>query len=847
MGKTKKHGGRQSASDLLRLARRAMEKHDFKEALKNAKVCYRQDGAHEHRQILERAWLARGLQLALAGFPAEARAAAQELMSLGALEPEVQRGLPELLMAVGLYDQAVASGKLPGDTGASDPAVSAKAADRAVADPATAPASIAGIREGATAVRAALDALYVGDEAAALATLNDVSRNSPFADWKLFVRGLAAYYRHDVGAMSANWGRLAPERFAARLAGCLRLLSDADADNRGELRAALRVVEKDLLGERILWCLESLQKSLAAGRWREAVFGVRRWKKDFQASMPGLAERIERFFYDMAVRKANLHWLDDLSTAVDPPWWDPRWNRARAVICEDDDESSLEDADKFWTAYLEDLPTIAELKPAERSLAQAMVWDRMGARCVEGAENAEEDYEHEKQRYGDDQDEEYQQQQLKLIDRLKNRALDYFNKAIELAPAHAPPHHHLAEAHAQWGQEESAAAAYARLLAHVPDDFEAIVALYKHHRRRDEGPAARECAVHARRLKPASKDVVDMVVKARLDAARIMSGEGRFDEARGELSALEAEGGTTPAYDLTVARAMIEFKAALDEAGWRLVEQALKENGDPADVYLLLAIEAVRYDLPFRLNDLATHFQKKWEASMKTRRSRAAGPISRRMLAIVVDVEVFEGRHAFLADFLERAVKYVKGATRIRWQVDDLLAVCRFLYRVIEFPKYRPARKPLGKLLDSARKKFAQEPLFHAQRGELEFGRGPNYCDRRLARRCFEMAIASAKTSPRADAKDLAAGAAKRLRYLDAHGDRPPHPPRFQSRGGLADIPPELFDDVPPEQLIEAIMGMGMAMGVDPNDIIEEVMAKIANRTANDDKAASTTAQGRSL
>ena len=41
--KTKKQGNRQSAEDVFRYAQRAMEKQDFKEALKNAKVCFRQD------------------------------------------------------------------------------------------------------------------------------------------------------------------------------------------------------------------------------------------------------------------------------------------------------------------------------------------------------------------------------------------------------------------------------------------------------------------------------------------------------------------------------------------------------------------------------------------------------------------------------------------------------------------------------------------------------------------------------------------------------------------------------------------------------------------------------------
>ena len=93
--KSKKHGNRQSANDIFQYAQRAMEKQDFKEALKNAKVCFRQDPSHEHRQILERSWLARGLQLARAGLQTEGRAAAQELLATGRVASRTcSRGCP---------------------------------------------------------------------------------------------------------------------------------------------------------------------------------------------------------------------------------------------------------------------------------------------------------------------------------------------------------------------------------------------------------------------------------------------------------------------------------------------------------------------------------------------------------------------------------------------------------------------------------------------------------------------------------------------------------------------------------------------------------------------------------
>ena len=113
--------------------------------------------------------------------------------------------------------------------------------------------------------------------------------------------------------------------------------------------------------------LESLQKSLCDDHWREAVSGVRRWKKDFQATLPRLVERLDRLFYDMAVRKANLRWLDELALALDPPHWDPRWNRARAIISEKE-EDGIETVERFWLAYLEDLSSIPDLKASEQSL-----------------------------------------------------------------------------------------------------------------------------------------------------------------------------------------------------------------------------------------------------------------------------------------------------------------------------------------------------------------------------------------------------------------------------------------------------------------------------------------------
>ena len=97
------------------------------------------------------------------------------------------------------------------------------------------------------------------------------------------------------------------------------------------------------------------------------------------------------------------------------------------------------------------------------------------------------------------------------------------------------------------------------------------------------------------------------------------------------------------------------------------------------------------------------------------------------------------------------------------------------------------------KFLDIGRKKFPQEPEFHVTRGEVEMRRGPTYCDRRLARECFEMAIETAKTSSHPKAKEIQQLAGRRLRQLDSAGEALPRQRGSRASGDFAGIPPEFF------------------------------------------------------
>ena len=166
----------------------------------------------------------------------------------------------------------------------------------------------------------------------------------------------------------------------------------------------------------------------------------------------------------------------------------------------------------------------------------------------------------------------------------------------------------MAQNYTEWEQEDAAAEVHRRLLAHVPDDLDAIVSLFRYHGKRDEALPARDYALQARRLKPASEEMLKMVVAGHFLAARALTLQGRPDAAHAELAAVDHEhwcaAGTAEGncrYDLDGPPGDDRTQGRPGHNRHALRGSSPGGSDDPADVYLALAIEAVRYDLPFEL------------------------------------------------------------------------------------------------------------------------------------------------------------------------------------------------------------------------------------------------------
>jgi tetratricopeptide (TPR) repeat protein len=704
--RTHKQAKRFSVGDLFQRARRSLEKQDFKQAYKDAKVCFQQEPSEPHRRLLERAWLSRAMAQHRAGLASESRESAQGLLDFGVTDTELRQQLAELLVAVGLLDRA-----LGGQSGLRVevcPELLASAADRSIAAPATAPKSLPEVAAGARQVRAALDALLRDDEPASLEQLKDIPRSSPFADWRWFVRGLAAYYRGEAAEMQVHWERLEPGRLATRIAAPLRLLARAGADApAAEASTAMGILERAIVGESLAPYLREFPRRLAEDDVRGVLNVLRRCRPALLRVAPELLGRVERLLCASFVRAGDRAALTEFVSLAAPPPMDPNWNRAWAMLFEHPECDDVDEAERFWRQYVADLAALPGLEPSERATAQALVWERIGRLCAECSESFP------AEPYDEDEEQDLKEERA--------RAVACFGEAIRLAPALISAHESLAEAYRTWGQEEEAAASYRQLLEHSPEHLDALMFLFQHHFGRNEPMAARDYALKAWRLKPANPQILEMAWIGHMGAARQFALEGKFEEGRAEFAAAERlPGDHGEPFHLLARKAIFEYKAGDTALGQRLVEEAIGTLEEPAPALLVLLVEAARYDLPYRLGGIVADLEYRWQRILKHKKNgKTAGRFCRTMLGLLMGRIDYPGR----STHLEQVRGYVDRCGRVRWEADDLRAVCMFLKAL---PKENRSSSTLGRLRKLVRqgyRKFPEAPDFPYMMGCLEIER----------------------------------------------------------------------------------------------------------------------------
>jgi len=721
--KSRKRAKGRTNHDPVEQVKRSLDRGDYKQALKDARVWYRQSPGGELRCYLEHAYMGRLQQLIRNGLTDDARRIAGELLDLGVTETAVESILPDVLLAVGMLDRLPqAQGRL---TDEDHRRLAVKAADQAVVRPGNTPASMKELRGEAKRIRAALEAVERGDEAGASDQLKEISRQSVFADWKYFIRGLMAYYRKDRSEMEANWGRLAPDRAAASIAAPLKIMAGMPVPEQGvALRAKIARLEAQAAGQSVLSSLIRLRQLLADHNWAQVVKTfrvVRQTLRDFDVD---LYQKVIDCLWGSLAREGCLDELVRFSRIADPPALDPRWNRAQAIACENS-EYYDDDPRVYWQQYLDDLETLPWLPVSQRNLARGLIWLHL----------AEDDLE-EAVRFrgcpcGRDHSEE--------VELAMRNAEFCFRACMRAAPDYAPGYMLAARFYREEQRPREAAEVYAGLLERVPDHLDALTELADHHVRRGSARQALQYAIRARDLKPLDKATGELLWTSQLGMAEELGRAGDYDQAREALAAADSVLPMRAAdCDVMARKAVLEIKANNPAGARSLVEQALERLEEPTVLWLAMTLAASRYQL--KLEEVLL-YEERWREALRRRcRSSTAGGMCR----LIVETPPAPQADAELSKYARDLWGYVKRCSRVKWNLEDLRAVCEFLGAYDQWSL-------LMKFVKKGIRRFPEVGYFHHLVGVEEIRKGPLRFNRKRTIDAFQRAIllASASSDPR--------------------------------------------------------------------------------------------------
>jgi len=649
-----------SAGDAAVQLERLISKQKYKDAVKQAKLIHKAEATPQSHRQLERAYFLRAQQLLRAGMPASAVEVSRHLLDFGVTDAKLVEDFSPLLVKLGLAQDAFRiQGRL--ESPESQSRLVQLVADQAILHPERSHRSSPEVQEAAL-VRQALEALYAGDEAKALGLVRDISRSSPVSEWKLLVRGLAAFYRGD---QMQNLHQGQSEK-------------DAGGPDLGELEGLV-------YGERILPRLRELSDLVAKDRWVDVLRRITSLRLSLRAVDPRLAEKLTSCLLAPLLEHATsldytsgTRLLREFTQVAEPLAIDPRWNRLWALTWERPlDGTSV--AIEYWTKYIADLENCTVLNAEQRPLAQALVWKHLAQLYL--AELDDRSEEDEDLDFDDDFDfEDEDENALEMDeDQLVQHATTCIERSLRLAPRHRPTYDLLVQLCRMSDEPERLTEAKRRILEVFPEDVDTLIEMALELHDRDEHAAALEILSKARRHKPLDEALVALEMRIRTSLARSLALQQRWDEGRAQFAAMEQlRPDELRVFSYLALKAIFETKAGQGDLADRYVREAGAMLPEPAPLWLSLHVESIRFRLTKATQN---HYGELWMKELRKKcRSETAGAMASFLTEFLVLEIDYDGRDHDATEVL----KYLRRTTRLNYRLEDLEHVCEFLGH---FPK----------------------------------------------------------------------------------------------------------------------------------------------------------------
>jgi hypothetical protein len=742
---TKANAARVTASQLAEECERLIQKKRYKDAVKQAKLCCKENKSPENQARLERAYYLRAKELYDAGMRDSARDVVGHLLELGVNASDWFVDLCQLLIALGLASKAAELQDRLG-TAEDKARLMEAAADLAVVHPEVAGSASPEVKREADLVRHAIEKLEQGDEAAASSLLRDLARSSILSEWKYFAKGLAAFHRHDKEAQEANWARLDARRAAARIADRLRglaALEQSEVDGPAGQR-----LEKLVFGEPLIGQIRKIATLVAKQEWTEVsgLLGPLREKlRRIDAKLP---ERLTRAMVGSLIHQATELYPEDaerlinrFAKAAEPLAIDPNWNRLRGIVWDASGDTG-EQARRCWSRYIEDLTSIPAFTAQERQLAQAIVLNHTAESFQREIDSAEDE---------DDLFPPWNSPRAqtaattKAIEHAKKSAVACLEQSLRLAPDYLPTYQALVDFYDTIEDANRLEAAALRLLAKFPDDLETLTLLAEHYLSRDEPAAALPWAQKARKLKPLDESLRENEWVIRVNLARTNALAKRLEEGRAEFAAADQLfPDRMRDYSHLARKAVFEAKARQPDRSAALIGEAQRQIVEPGPLWLALLIQSIRYKADQKSR---AEYARLWTAELKKPvKSETAGEMAR----LLNSVFAMGTEYPELDSQVKKVVAYLRRTLKLNYRLSDLVAVCDFLVR---------ASGPLPLLKNLVHRGLSTYPAsarLQFEAGLIEFKMGPLGGSLVAARRHLQKAVQLAgASSDQADLKFL--------------------------------------------------------------------------------------------
>lgn len=658
--------------------RTLLDREQEKEAYKEAKTLFRVDTSDETRRLLERSYVARIVALARSGMPTAAKELAEALLAFGVTDTSLWPQLLPLLPGLGLAHRVAAlAGHLKSDEVRRE--VNLAVHDQAVVRPNLADSLTAEARAQAHLARQALEAVSAGEDQRAAELLQAIPRESDYAEWKLFIRGLIAHYRGDSEQARGNWQRLTagrlPGRMAAALSRSTGVVAAADATatsaagtskkqhervssaTSAASSAELARWETSCFGTPISTHLEGIQRALDAEDARSLIAAVRTASAALARLGPAYATRLTalllplvRPLFEDAGPRVGDRLLEEFTRAATPLAFDPNWNRYRALFYEGVG-LAWPNGEVEWNEYLEAWAKKPAIGGAHDALRRAIVCEHVARQLLEFSAII-----------GIAASDEVQ---------MRGQINQWFHDATAACPRLRSAWHGWRQAAFSWGDDQSALKVARQAYQASPDDLESIEFLYEAARAAGRNDEAQELLAAAQRLEPLNLKYLRWAWAQRLSAGLEHLARGEFDEARDKIAAVRsaAPGPITAALS-AACEAACAFRVR-DLAAAETAVEAVGRNVDPLVGALAMAFAAERCGLSPALNRRFASALGKVSKKRKTAATLAA-------LCAAMEVIVELRRESDGAcDYERHLTMYLEKSRRLRLTEEEIERVVR--------------------------------------------------------------------------------------------------------------------------------------------------------------------------